>query len=244
MNSVDFAEIRGVIRAIMDVDEPSALASVLASFYERLGINDFGFGSFEPETGLAVTCDVLTSFDSRVRSDYCAAYASADPMLNAAVHADDAAVWKVEQLAESAQHRGFLEFLLDHGFKTGVNLPLRWVDGRVEGVVLTSKRAELMAPQMIATAMAVSATALLKQGQLLQAMGAGPPQPDPRLKSLSPQQREILSWIARGKSNGDIALIVGLSKRAIDYHVATILQKLGVGSRTQAAAMLPPPERG
>ncbi|MDH4413525.1 MAG: LuxR C-terminal-related transcriptional regulator [Rhizobium sp.] len=243
MSEVHPDEIQGVIRAILRVGTVTDLADTLSGFYDRIGFSDFGFGSIELATGTVATSDVLTSFDSRMREDYCAAYAPTDPMLEAAVRADDPAVWQVEQLKASPQHHRFHEFLLDHGLKTGVNIPLLKHEGRIHGVVLTSRRVQSRSPQTIATAMAVSAAALLKQGQLLQRMPAVPVEPDPRLRSLSQQQREILSWIAGGKSNGDIALIMALSKRAVDYHVAAILQKLGVASRTQAAAMLPPPDR-
>ena len=58
-----------------------------------------------------------------------------------------------------------------------------------------------------------------------------------KFRSLSSLQREILKWMAGGKSNVEIALIVGQSKRSVDYHVIEILKKLEVGSRAQAAAI-------
>lgn len=58
-----------------------------------------------------------------------------------------------------------------------------------------------------------------------------------KFRSLSSLQREILKWVANGKSNTEIALIVGQSKRSVDYHVIEILKKLEVGSRAQAAAI-------
>lgn len=54
---------------------------------------------------------------------------------------------------------------------------------------------------------------------------------------LSDGQREVLQWAAHGKSNADIALILGKSKRAVDYHMAEILRKLEVSSRSQAVAI-------
>ena len=57
------------------------------------------------------------------------------------------------------------------------------------------------------------------------------------LKELSGKQLEILHWARQGKSNRDIATIMGLSKRAIDYHMSEILRKLGVASRAQAIVL-------
>lgn len=65
-------------------------------------------------------------------------------------------------------------------------------------------------------------------------------------RSLSERQREILKWISEGKSNTDIAAIMGLSERAVRFHVSEMLKKLGVTSRSQASALFglrPSPER-
>jgi LuxR family transcriptional regulator len=55
--------------------------------------------------------------------------------------------------------------------------------------------------------------------------------------TLSNTQIEILKWISEGKSNSDIATILGLTDRNTRYHTNQILQKLGVRTRTQAAVI-------
>ncbi len=54
---------------------------------------------------------------------------------------------------------------------------------------------------------------------------------------LTGREAEVLMWLARGKSNRDIAEILGLSPRTVNKHLETIYDKLGVENRT-AAAML------
>ena len=46
----------------------------------------------------------------------------------------------------------------------------------------------------------------------------------------------MLGWLARGKSNRDIAAILGLSPRTVTKHVEQIFAKIGVENRTAAAA--------
>jgi DNA-binding CsgD family transcriptional regulator len=53
---------------------------------------------------------------------------------------------------------------------------------------------------------------------------------------LSRRQREVLSLIAAGHSDIDIAGRLSLSPKTVGHHVAAILDKLGVANRTQAAA--------
>ncbi|WP_298433555.1 LuxR family transcriptional regulator [uncultured Jannaschia sp.] len=53
-------------------------------------------------------------------------------------------------------------------------------------------------------------------------------------RELSPRETEILSWIARGKSNSVMAEILGVSRHTVDTLVRRIFQKLEVGDRTTA----------
>lgn len=53
--------------------------------------------------------------------------------------------------------------------------------------------------------------------------------------SLSPREQEVLSWMARGKSNSVIADIIGVSANTVDTHVRRIFVKLQVCDRVSAA---------
>ena len=52
---------------------------------------------------------------------------------------------------------------------------------------------------------------------------------------LTAREREILSLIARGHTNPDIARSLHLSQRTVAHHVSAILRKLGARTRTAAA---------
>jgi DNA-binding CsgD family transcriptional regulator len=53
---------------------------------------------------------------------------------------------------------------------------------------------------------------------------------------LSRRECEVLVWVAEGKTNAEIAVILGTSARTIDKHVEHVLRKLGVETRTAAVA--------
>ncbi|MBN9000140.1 MAG: response regulator transcription factor [Rhizobiales bacterium] len=53
--------------------------------------------------------------------------------------------------------------------------------------------------------------------------------------AVTQREAEVLLWIARGKSNRDIAEILGLSPRTVNKHLEQIYQKLGVENRASAA---------
>ena len=52
--------------------------------------------------------------------------------------------------------------------------------------------------------------------------------------SLRAREKETLTWAARGKTSAEIAQILGLSKRTVDFHLDNARCKLGVATRTQA----------
>ena len=52
---------------------------------------------------------------------------------------------------------------------------------------------------------------------------------------LSPREAQVLLWIAQGKSNEEIGIILGASRNTIKKHVLHVLEKLGVETRNAAA---------
>jgi DNA-binding NarL/FixJ family response regulator len=52
---------------------------------------------------------------------------------------------------------------------------------------------------------------------------------------LSSREMEVLKYVARGMSNKEIALVLGISHQTVKNHVTAILRKIGVEDRTQAA---------
>lgn len=53
---------------------------------------------------------------------------------------------------------------------------------------------------------------------------------------LTPREAEVLAWVTQGKSNGTIGVILGISPRTVQKHLERTFHKLGVESRTAAAA--------
>ena len=58
---------------------------------------------------------------------------------------------------------------------------------------------------------------------------------DSTLSELTPRELEVLSHIALGQSNREIARDLTISEKTVKTHVSHILQKLQLSDRTQAA---------
>jgi DNA-binding NarL/FixJ family response regulator len=64
----------------------------------------------------------------------------------------------------------------------------------------------------------------------------GPAEADgARPGALTGREREVLALIAEGRSNREIARGLGVSEKTVKAHVSSVLAKLGVQDRTQAA---------
>jgi DNA-binding NarL/FixJ family response regulator len=54
---------------------------------------------------------------------------------------------------------------------------------------------------------------------------------------LTPRETEVLSWVAKGKTNRDVADILGMSPRTVNKHLEHVFEKLGVETRAAATAL-------
>ena len=72
-------------------------------------------------------------------------------------------------------------------------------------------------------------------GTLMRLAGAGGPAAG--LDALTSREREVLAELARGRSNREIARVLQVSEKTVKAHVSSVLAKLGVSDRTQAALL-------
>lgn len=60
------------------------------------------------------------------------------------------------------------------------------------------------------------------------------PRTVPAGSRLTPREREVLTWIASGRRQADVAAALGLSERTIENHLRRVRKRLGVASTAQA----------
>ena len=60
------------------------------------------------------------------------------------------------------------------------------------------------------------------------------PQPLEKL-GLTKREAEVLLWVAQGKSNGDISILLGMAEKTVKKHLGNVFEKLGVENRNAAS---------
>src|SRR3954453_13853843 len=151
-----------------------------------------------------------------------------------------------------------LDARLPDGNGIDVCRDVRAVDPTIKGLILTSYEDD---EALFAAIMAGPAGYVLKQirgtdlvdavrrvdagqslldpavtAQVLERIRRGPDQPD-ELKDLTEQERRILALVAEGLTNREIAGRMFLSEKTIKNYVSSLLAKLGMERRTQAAVL-------
>jgi DNA-binding NarL/FixJ family response regulator len=169
-------------------------------------------------------------------------------------------------LAVEATHRipalrpdvAVLDARLPDGSGIDVCRDVRSVDPSIQALILTSFEDD---EALFAAIMAGAAGYILKQirgtdlvdavrrvaaGQslldpavtqrVLERIRRGPDQPD-ELRSLTEQERRILALVAEGLTNREIAARMFLAEKTVKNYVSSLLAKLGLERRTQAAVL-------
>jgi len=85
--------------------------------------------------------------------------------------------------------------------------------------------------------MVLLSMAAIKPGEPMTGRVEGPASDRVQIAALTPRETEVLSWLAKGKTNRDIADILGMSHRTVNKHLEHIFEKLGVETRAAAAAL-------
>jgi len=99
-----------------------------------------------------------------------------------------------------------------------------------------------ISPEQLVAALQAVASGLIvlhpaHAGEALPAGLAAPRAPDELAESLTRREAEVLQMLAAGLSNKEIASRLGISDHTVKFHVASILGKLGAGSRTEAVSL-------
>lgn len=184
-----------------------------------------GFKEFNSVINVSYSNDWLYTYGKN-------GYACVDPVLQSLLSSFKTQVWK--QTYDNASSLKQLEFIeearsfgLTHGITTGILERNRgfatffsFAGGDAKGTARYRGLLEYLIPYLHRVLIANTHTPLSN-----------------RAKGLSPREMTVLLWMKEGKTNWEIARIVGVTERTVRFHVEGIFMKLDASSRTQAVAV-------
>lgn len=158
-------------------------------------------------------------------------FALIDPILKAAAFYDDAFEWSTIEKAFPLTNRqtAFMRLGEEAGLNNGVGIPLRGQRAQIAGVALaTSERnADHSNNLDLLNAYCTQFYVAFKR---LNAVRSSVD----LLQPLTFKETEVLKWVSAGKTDDEIALILGNSRSTVDTHLRRIFHKLDVTTRVGA----------
>ncbi|MCW5719644.1 MAG: autoinducer binding domain-containing protein [Devosia sp.] len=219
------------IRAARNAAE---LVQALSEGFATFGFQSFNMGLHKPNKyELALNATLVTWSLDFTKEYERAHWGDCDPTLERAAMAEQAFRWSIHDPQETTLKQSYIDYLVTTPLKGGIVVPLPRRPGSISSISVESHtRSEFSDATMFWVStiantgmMKAEALGLCRQTSVDEALSAS---------ALSPVQIEILKWAAAGKSNLDIATILGLTKRNVEYHLSQTFRKLGVVSRSQA----------
>jgi DNA-binding CsgD family transcriptional regulator len=158
--------------------------------------------------------------------------ASFDPVMKAGATHARAFTWdKLEkQTVYTPKQTRFMRLAEEAGLNNGVGIPIRGRASTIAGVGLASaERADATHPHLdILNAFCTQFYVAFKRLNALATPENGEP------AHLSPREREVLTWMATGKTDDEIGMILSISRNTVDSHVRHIFLKLNACNRVTA----------
>lgn len=220
------------LRELRDRRDADGLRGAMAATAAELGVGAFAYLSLPTEAGRDAPLLITTYPRDWAELYLDRRYQAIDPVIHGAARAFDPFHWSPE-IAGTEAARGLFREAGEHGVATGYTVPVHEPGRRfatlnfaLGGRDPAGFRAGIDGNEPLVRLISIYFHAHVR-GHVDRLRGRDRP-------SLSPREAECLHWCARGKSHGDVAAILGLSRRTVKFHVENAMRKLGVATARQA----------
>lgn len=225
-----------ILSEIRAAETPQSLFFALERGCSALGFDAFMLSCHRPSKAELVMNPIFTTYTEEFLNDYERLnWLDDDVLVARTIGGCRPFIWDgTRERYSDVRSQSFLEFLHENRLAAGIMVPLAHGPGHASLMSLAAYRPMQVPHDLVRTAQHV-AEAGQTQAEMLGLCSTISADEAIGLRTLTGRQLEILKWIADGKSNTDIATIMNLRRRAVQYHVSRILFKLRVATRLQAA---------
>jgi LuxR family transcriptional regulator, quorum-sensing system regulator BjaR1 len=223
----DAFDLMAGLDQVRDID---AIVAGVGRILARYGITRLIFTQLPEahfERAVLASCWPAEFLDLYIRNDYI----RVDPIARQCRRSSRPFEWTAAQYYSDPEPRAaeVMRRAADFGLQRGFIVPINNPDGFEACVSMSGVHLELTAR----TKPLIHLVALYGYERVRQLVGL---EPDAK-PQLTPREREVLKWAARGKSAWEIGEILAIGKRTVDEHAATAVRKLGADNRAHAIAI-------
>ena len=220
----------GFIEEVAGGTTAGAVMDAVERALARFGFENFNLG------GLPLQCFEGVAVATRWPAEYHAIYlrehfVSVSPIYWQARRSAAPFEWRTAEFLGDSNPRlaRMMQLTGDFGLAHGFTVPIHGPRGFEGCVAMAGSRIELP-PHMRPGLRLMALHAFERMRTLLR--------PLPRVRPpLTAREREVLAWVANGKSAWEIGGILSIGKRTVDEHAQTAFRKLGAVNRTHAVAI-------
>jgi len=138
----------------------------------------------------------------------------------------------ISRLKLTAKQKELYDAGRTYGWKDVFGVPIHG-PGSLQGLVTMATRQELKLSPADCAVLESMARAVWERCRTAEGFGFGVVE----LPKLSSREIECLQWAAAGKSDADIAILVGIKPATAHFHIERAKKKLGVRTRVEAVAV-------
>lgn len=139
--------------------------------------------------------------------------------------------WSDNYAHASSGQKRTIAAMHELGMREGLAVPVHGPQGVMAGVSIAARDQYDLSPRDEG-ALHMASLYLHARMETLNAEGTSRP-----LRQLTPRERECLKWIAAGKTDWEISLILNISEQTVHGYVQNALTKLNARTRAQAVAL-------
>jgi len=204
------------------------LSGTLGKAANLLGFDFFAYGFKSPYPLTSPKIDMINNYPSGWCETYCQnEYLNVDPTVQHGLQSTLPVYWSdnlfssIRPLWEDAQSFG-----LNHGWAQSC----RDANGNIGMLTLARSDEEISCSELVAKSAQFNWLVQLAHVSYSEQMKTT----QKNTSKLTAREIDILRWTAEGKSSGDIAIILNISGRTVNFHVNNVLSKLNSANKTSA----------
>lgn len=219
------------LRELRYVENDRTMFDKICAWAKELGFEYCVFAIRAPMSVSKPTTFAATNCPESWRIEYQRNnYLSIDPAVQRSLRSQDMFVWSDEVFAEAPE---FWRAAQAHGLRFGLTIPTRGNHGVVGILSLARSSGEISDAELEENKFKLAWLAqMAHQGMAKHLL------PESLSSSigikLSERETAVLRWTAEGKTSEEIAEILNISERTVNFHINNAVTKMGAANRTAA----------